>query len=244
MTEEKTRTVIRRYRGDVANHTHDHHQFVLPLRGALEMDIQGRGGFVDDARAALVTAEDAHAFLGRGETHCAILDVPADQSEALDQAAERLRDPFFTIDPALHHLLRYVDARGQIEPGVGNLLMATALDRIAGDAPPGEPRQLRRALTYMEARSHHPLTVAEIADAAAVSERTLYSLFERWVGAAPMAHLAEIRMRRARAALSGTDLSITEIASAAGFSDQASFSRAFKRQTGQTPAAYRRGQGL
>lgn len=240
MATDPTSTAIRRYSGDVASHTHAHHQFVLPLRGALEMDIGGRGGLVDDVRAALVRAEDAHAFLGHGETRCAILDVPADYSDALDRAADGARDPFFAIDPAMHHLLRYIEARGRIDSGVGNLLMATALDRIAGHPISGEPRQLRRALTFMEARSHRPLTAADVAEAAAVSERTLYSLFRRWVGKTPSARLMEIRMRRARSALSATDRSIADIAVATGFSDQAAFSRAFKRHTGQTPADYRR----
>lgn len=242
VAERESKLSLRDYRGEVRAHSHGHHQFVLPLRGALELEAKGRGGFVDDIRGALVASGDLHAFIGHRAARCAILDVPEGGSDLLNAAAEDRRDPFFALDPALFHLLRFVEARGLSDGGIEGLLLATALESIATGQGKTEPRQLRRAITFMEAQSHKPLTVADIAQAAALSESRLYDLFRTWIGTGPQAHLTTIRIRRARAALSGTDLPIARIAQDCGFSDQTAFTRAFRRLTGTTPAAYRKGR--
>lgn len=239
---------LRAYPEEVHDHAHDHHQMVLPLTGALEMEIDGRGGLVDDLRGAFVPAGRRHAFIGRPAAdgsarpaRCVVLDVAQTGHAPLDAAAERSA-PFFTLDRAMQHLLGFVAARGAADAAVKTLLLATAVDGLTpGDRRPQEPRQLRRALGFMEARAHQPITVREIAEAAAVSESRLYALFRNWMDRSPQAHLTDIRLRRAREALLDGEASIAEIALSAGFSDQTAFTRAFKRVTGTTPAAYRRG---
>ncbi len=242
VAERESKLSFRDYRGEVRAHSHGHHQFVLPLRGALELEARGRGGFVDDLRGALVPSGDLHAFIGHRSARCAILDVPEAGSDLLNAAAQGRGDPFFSLDPALFHLLRFVEARGMNDGGIEGLLLATALESIAAGQGKTEPRQLRRAITFMEAQSHKPLTVADIAQAAALSESRLYDLFRTWIGAGPQAHLTAIRIRRARAALTGTNQPIAQIAQDSGFSDQTAFTRAFRRLTGTTPAAYRKGR--
>lgn len=231
---------LRDYRGPVLSHAHDHHQFVLPLRGALEMEVGGRGGVVDDVVGALVPVGDRHAFIGKRDARCAILDVPEGLSDALNAAADRARSPYFGLDPALHHLLRFVHLRGAGAPGLTSVLLASALDSLTPDRSAMEPKQLRRALIFMEAQSHRPLTVASIAEVAAVSESRLYELFRFWVGKSPQAHLTALRMARAKRALTGGNIALADLAQACGYADQAGFSRAFKRETGLSPAAYRR----
>jgi AraC-like DNA-binding protein len=53
------------------------------------------------------------------------------------------------------------------------------------------------------------------------------------------AYLAEYRVARAQAMLDSSDLSITEVAHAAGFCDQSYFGLVFRRLTGMTPGEYR-----
>src|SRR5690606_4697487 len=82
------------------------------------------------------------------------------------------------------------------------------LRRLAnGAAPAGHayPRRLARALSFLEANLARPITVAEIANAAAASPRHLYGLFRRHLGHSPIDHLAERRLDRALAALAESD---------------------------------------
>jgi AraC-like DNA-binding protein len=51
--------------------------------------------------------------------------------------------------------------------------------------------------------------------------------------------LAEVRLARARSLLTDTGMPIVEIALALGYSDQAHFNRAFRREVGVAPSSYR-----
>jgi quercetin dioxygenase-like cupin family protein len=48
-------------------HAHGFDQIVLPRRGVLEMEIDGKGGRVDPGRAAVVPPGVSHAFAASGE---------------------------------------------------------------------------------------------------------------------------------------------------------------------------------
>ena len=50
------------------------------------------------------------------------------------------------------------------------------------------------------------------------------------------------RVERAQELLRKTEVSCVDIAMRCGFADQAYFGKIFKQQTGQTPAAWRKGQ--
>lgn len=80
---------------------------------------------------------------------------------------------------------------------------------------------------------------AEIAKALGMSERTMYRRLasEGWTYR-DVLHEAQTAL--ARDLLAGSDCSIAEIAFRTGFSEQSTFSRAFKRRVGHTPAQYRR----
>lgn len=77
------------------------------------------------------------------------------------------------------------------------------------------------------------------AELAGVSTRTL----QRSLGEEGLSYrglLDHIRLRRATELLAQTNLSITEVALALGYSEHANFTRAFARWTGQAPLQFRR----
>lgn len=81
-----------------------------------------------------------------------------------------------------------------------------------------------------------------LAQAMKISRRTLYRLFE-CEGDSIGRYILQQRLQQCRAELEydGNDaLSITDIAFRWGFSDASRFSRAFRRETGLSPRAYRR----
>src|SRR5712691_4859096 len=61
-------------------------------------------------------------------------------------------------------------------------------------------------------------------------------------GATPRAFIEQRRIERARALIEDTDQPLAEIAAATGFATQSHLTTAFRRATGFTPAAYRRGR--
>ncbi len=84
-----------------------------------------------------------------------------------------------------------------------------------------------------------PLTARELARRIAVSERTLHRRLKQASGEAPKTFIDRIRFETARTALEGHTKSLKQIAIDAGYSDEASFRRTFKKLSGMTPGAYR-----
>lgn len=79
------------------------------------------------------------------------------------------------------------------------------------------------------------------ADAAGMSSRSL----QRRLGEAGVTYsglIAASRLRLARVWLSESDMPIAEIAATLGYTEASNFARAFRRQTGISPAAYRHSQ--
>jgi transcriptional regulator GlxA family with amidase domain len=86
--------------------------------------------------------------------------------------------------------------------------------------------------------SKHSL-LSYLAEKLGVQKRTLNRRFKIATGKTPGEYLNEVRMNFACDLLKNTDLSILEIASFSGFSDNSWFSARFKQWSGSTPKAYR-----
>jgi AraC family transcriptional regulator len=67
-------------------------------------------------------------------------------------------------------------------------------------------------------------------------------MFRESTGTTPHQYVMQRRIVHAEELLSLHELGVAEIAVACGFSSQAHLTLAFKKQTGQTPAEYRRTQ--
>ena len=72
-----------------------------------------------------------------------------------------------------------------------------------------------------------------------MSPRTLIRKLERQ-GSSYKKVLENVRLELAQELLTQTHFTVAEIAGKLGYLEPANFSRAFKRWTGQTPAAWRR----
>lgn len=79
--------------------------------------------------------------------------------------------------------------------------------------------------------------IEELAQRAGVSQSTLERRFRERVGASPKKYAAIARVRHA-VRLRQAGAKLTEIAYAAGYSDQSHFIRDFRRLSGQTPEAF------
>ena len=121
-------------------------------------------------------------------------------------------------------------------------IVSMLADYFTDLAVPSEQQELFRlgqVLSYLEKNFSAPLTLAEIARHAAVSEVTLYRLFRKGTGDSPINSLNRIRIRHARAMLLNTRLPVSEIAAATGFADSNYFSRCFRKVTGVSPREFR-----
>lgn len=101
--------------------------------------------------------------------------------------------------------------------------------------------RLRRVLAYIEEHIEDEIGIDDLATVACLSPFHFIRMFGRSTGMPPGRYIGQRRLRRAEAMLAAGEMKIGEVALACCFSSQANFTRAFRRSTGLTPAAFRRG---
>lgn len=97
-------------------------------------------------------------------------------------------------------------------------------------------------LSYIHENYDHKILLENIAEAASVSSRECIRCFQDCIHKTPFDYVQDYRIRQAEKLLTETDLSVTEIAYATGFSGSAYFGKVFKNLTGKTPGNYRKGK--
>jgi AraC-like DNA-binding protein len=107
------------------------------------------------------------------------------------------------------------------------------------------PFYIRRAESHMQQHLASDLNIEELSTAAGVSVRTLYYGFSEFRNASPRRYLKQLRLAKARELLqapSDCERKIGAVASAVGYASASQFSRDYRAQFGETPAATLRSQ--
>lgn len=170
----------------------------------------------------------------RSATDARLLGLEAERALA-SQAGDRTGD-WVTSDPdcASERLFRnYTPHRMRV---IGH--EHSGVEQMAGTPATPAPRHVRAAEEFMRANAGEPLTLAEIADAAGVSIRTLTAGFRNFRDQSPMQQLRDIRMAAARNDLMqgpGTG-SVADIALRWGFGNFGRFAGDYRRRYGETPS--------
>ncbi|WP_026381729.1 AraC family transcriptional regulator [Afifella pfennigii] len=99
--------------------------------------------------------------------------------------------------------------------------------------------QIGRALALLHGDLARPWTVEDIAGKLQMSRTAFVDRFALFLGAPPIRYLAQARLAAARSLLRETRLTVREIAYRVGYEAPVAFNRAFKRQHGVPPAAWR-----
>jgi AraC-like DNA-binding protein len=228
---------VRSYGTDLGADRHDYAQLVLPLGGAVLLDIEGRQDRLDPLRGACVAPGAWHAQRGIGRNESLIVDV--DTGAMSHPAWERLLErPFMTLGPGARKLVEFMGVMRQ--PALLTGWVPLLLDTLALDSPRPASR-LAALLARIEAEPGLAWTTDTMARCAGLSVSRLHALFRAELDTSPHAWLRDVRLSRARAWLADTARPIADIALAAGFSDQSALTRALRDVTGMTPGAYRRG---
>jgi AraC-like DNA-binding protein len=103
---------------------------------------------------------------------------------------------------------------------------------------------LSRALSALHLRPERAWTAEELAKEAFLSRSAFAEKFTTTVGLPPMSYLTRWRMLLAGQRLRESSDTLAQVAAAVGYESEFSFSRAFARETGVTPGAWRKsGQG-
>jgi AraC-like DNA-binding protein len=120
---------------------------------------------------------------------------------------------------------------------------ANGLRRVLlGDEMLPQPTSIlvKQTIACLQQNYSQRLSRQQMAKAVGVSEGYLGRIFQQELGLSPMEYLNRYRIKEAKVLLNQTSASITDIAAQVGFDDPAYFSRAFRKQVGFSPRAYRK----
>lgn len=121
----------------------------------------------------------------------------------------------------------YMNEQGEGRTG----WLAAVSDRVVG-----------AALNSLHKKPAHAWTVEELARTAGASRSVLSERFQHLVGSSPMQYLTQWRMLLATNLLCRSNAPLARIAEEVGYHTDTAFIRAFRREFGSPPAAWRRSQ--
>lgn len=115
-----------------------------------------------------------------------------------------------------------------------------ALEKRPSEKSLRDMARIKTMLQFIQVHYSQPLTAAQIAQSAAISESECLRCFRNVIGTTPIQYLNQYRVQRAEELLLSTDWKITEIGGQCGFQEMGWFARTFRKLKGCTPSEYRK----
>ena len=111
---------------------------------------------------------------------------------------------------------------------------------LSNAMPGAKPTVAEAAKKYIFENLDRKITIKDICETVGCSKTTLISAFKREFGTTVNAAITEAKIREAKNLLGLGKMSISEVAQATGFYDQAYFSKVFSAECGISPSEYKR----
>lgn len=168
-----------------------------------------------------------------GDSDDLLCEVSTPPLSAVSLACERIG---YEAAAMLHQMME-----GQAAPKEPTLVTPHGVvsrqstDFLAIDDP-----MIVRALRFIQNHTQHGIGVDDVLREVPLSRRSLEIQFKTYLGRTPAEEIRRVQLERARDLLVNRDLSITEVALSAGFSNATRFGIAFRKKFGTTPRSYRK----
>ena len=229
-------------------HAHELSHFCLVIAGNYDERIGSRKFERKPASLVYYPPDVTHAeeHLSNGRHFLVEID-----SKGLDRVREygaQLDEPAFLSSRSSFNLAikmyQEFGERDELSPlvleSISTELLIAASRQMPGESDQKPPRWLERVKEYLDEYYCEPPGLNELARAADVHPTHLARVFRKFEKCTAGDYVRKVRIRNARKMILATELPLVNIALETGFSDQAHFSRSFKRETGMTPSQFRK----
>jgi AraC-like DNA-binding protein len=233
-------------------HRHDTYALGLTLRGVQTFRYRGIVRYSQPGNVIVLHPDELHdggAATEEGLRYRMMYLPPEMLIEALGErhsglpfvASPVVADPVFAASLA--------DAMQDLDGEIGDLHLHDVLAQVAdgllrhADSSRGKASgkrdsgAVRRTCDYLQAHSERQVTADELEKVSGLDRFALARHFRASLGTSPHRYLVMRRLERARGMI-GSGRSLVEIAMETGFSDQAHFTRHFKKTHGMTPGRW------
>jgi AraC-like DNA-binding protein len=180
---------------------------------------------------------EAHPILGALPDVTRIPGNDASARPRLGSTLELLSGESESRDPGSEEVVRRL-----ADALLAQALRAALLEVQSSDGPnilAIRDRQVALAVGLIHGDPERVWTVGELADEVALSRSTFAARFRAAVGESPLRYLTRTRLAHAARLLQDSDASVAQVAARAGYGNEFSFGKAFKRMFGVAPGAYR-----
>lgn len=235
----------------VSYHRHNHHQIVISLSGQSEFGIDGVTSLVYPGLGCFVMANCDHTFVGVGDNELLVINLPLvfTDNNQMEQRITQLfsRSGYFNLDNQSQRLIQLLSLEMKASPDDELLQQACAMTLLCVlhrhfKIPTRDKQSQRIDIdiidNYIERNIHHKISVSQLAAIAFLSESQFYALFKSQIGFTPQRYILQKRLQLAKQLLQESQLTLADIAQICGFASQSSFSQAFRRLCGISPARY------
>jgi len=143
------------------------------------------------------------------------------------------------IESRFQHLLEAWNDRHSIH--LAKSILYDIFDKVARDQESSiDDTTIANCVRYIDTNFCDPkINIGAVCATAFISASSLQREFANCFGMSPKQYLIQLRMNRALELLTESKLSVKEISSACGFTDEKYFSRAFKKKYGYPPSQFR-----
>jgi AraC-like DNA-binding protein/quercetin dioxygenase-like cupin family protein len=225
-------------------HFHDLHQLEYAFQGVAQ---------VETATARYLLPPQQAVWIPAGVEHCTTLTRVKTMSVFFDPAmglAAGNRVRILAVPPVIREMILYAGRwpirRAWSDPAADAFLAVLAVliaEQLDHETPlclptTGDPlvaAAMRYTTDHLE-----DVSMSQVCTAVGASERTLRRAFASAAGMPWRRYVLESRLLAAMALLSEPGPTVLAISAAVGFQSVSAFTRAFRRYTGEAPAAYRR----
>ncbi|MEZ5428086.1 MAG: AraC family transcriptional regulator [Pyrinomonadaceae bacterium] len=230
------------------SHAHELSHFCLVLAGNYREKIGSREFERSPLALVFYPPDVSHAEEHRSNGRHLLVEIDFAGLEKVRQYGARLGEPVLlggeSSDWLAARMYREFSRRDRFSPlaleSISTELLIAASRQSERRAEKNAPRWLGRVKEYLNENFASPPGLGDLAEAAGVHPTHLARVFRQFEHCTAGEYVRRVRLEKARRKMISSRASLVEIALETGFSDQAHFTRTFKRETGMTPTEFRK----
>lgn len=225
------------------------HDVLVVTQGSISLDVGGKPFEMDRDDAIVIPPGNRFYGTSRGGVadiwvaHVVDYQSPFSDTWFLCQRAHvirrAIRDEFLRLSMEKIHKVYGEQDSFWREMALGHLLgfFLASLERLSRE--PDEGRLFDKVMVWAEENLEKGVQTRDLAKREGLSESHFRAKYRDLYGEPPSRALRRLRIEKAKGLLRQTRKPIKEISRLAGYGDLIAFHRAFKNETGLTPADYR-----
>ncbi|KZL18729.1 Regulatory protein SoxS [Pseudovibrio axinellae] len=236
--------VIREYDKLELGHRHDFAQAVIPLHGAMDIEIGGHFKELKVGSVGLIAPQTLHDSETSFGSRFLVIDVG--DKAAITQFFRASNDSHLHLSTLAQKYVTFLVSQAEtmkVNAHETSLLLNTALELATSQNTGVSARNaVDKRLEKVKAQLPDHSRISQLAKEQGFSVSSLQKNFKACFGNSPKQVQLELRLKQALVLLRSSNQSISSIAYEIGYENASSFTNIFKKYYGLTPSDYRNQQ--